>query len=334
MKSIIYALPILLLAAVIHAHAQGLAFNGNGKFRIVQFADIHYKTGEESSIRTIAMMNRILDAEKPDLVVFTGDNVISNPQQAGWDEILDPAIARGIPHAVTLGNHDDEHDWTRGEIIDYISAKPYSLSRKGPASINGVANYVLEVSRNDAGGTAAVIYILDSGAYNAVDGLDGYDWFGYNQVEWFRATSGALTRGNRGKPFPALAFFHIPFHEYSQLWDTTRNYIKAMPKYGVRTEKECPGILNTGMYAAMVEAGDVIATFVGHDHNNDYIGYLNGICLAYGRCTGVGSAYNNIGYGARIIELTRDAGRTFTTWIRDEQDQVLHPVTYPTSFFE
>ncbi|MDR1343798.1 MAG: metallophosphoesterase, partial [Tannerellaceae bacterium] len=127
MKKITLALCAALTLGSIYAQDLKLGFNGDGKFRIVQFADIHYKTGTEASTKAIGMMKRIIEAEKPDLIVFTGDNVISSPQKQGWDEILDVAIGRSIPYAVTLGNHDDEQDWTRGQIFDYIVSKPYSL---------------------------------------------------------------------------------------------------------------------------------------------------------------------------------------------------------------
>lgn len=48
-------------------------------------------------------------------------------------------------------------------------------------------------------------------------------------------------------------------------------------------EKACAPLLNTGMFAAMKEAGDVMGTFVGHDHDNDYSVMWHGILLAYGR---------------------------------------------------
>jgi hypothetical protein len=307
-----------------------LKFDKDGKFRVLQFTDIHYQQGTPSADRTLRLMRRLIEAEKPDMIAFTGDIVISNPQRPGWDEVLGTAIESRTPYAVVLGNHDDEHDWTRDQIFDYILTRPFATMEKGPAGIKGTGNYVLKVSGREAQ-TAALLYFFDSGAYAGLDGQDGYDWFGHDQVDWYRRTSRDLSRANGGTTLPALAFFHIPLHEYTLLHDTTKNYVRKAPVFGVRTEKECPGILNTGMFAAMVESADVMGTFVGHDHNNDYIGCLSGVCLAYGRSTGAGSAYNKIGYGARVIVLT-EGKREFETWIRDEQNQVLHRVTCPDSF--
>jgi hypothetical protein len=81
----------------------------------------------------------------------------------------------------------------------------------------------------------------------------------------------------------------------------------------------------------MVEHGDVMGTFTGHDHNNDYIGCLNGICLAYGRFSGSKTTYTDIGYGARVIELTQSV-RTFDTWIHASDGSILYRVKYPDGF--
>lgn len=323
---------ILLLAicfTTIHAQ-KALHFGKNGKFKIVQFTDIHYKCNSSESAKSIAMMQRVLDSEKPDLVAFTGDIVTNTPAKPGWDEVLAPVIDRKIPYAVALGNHDDEQDWTRRQIMEYVVQKPYSLTQEGPAYLKGVGNYILAI-KDETGKTGAVLYFMDSNAYNNLGGQKGYDWFGTDQVDWYAKNSTSLTKQNGGNPYPALAFFHIPLQEYALLSDTTKNFVKKSPIFGTRKEQECPGFLNTGMFASMVEHGNVMATFTGHDHNNDYIGYLNGICLGYGRFSGSKTTYTNIGYGARVIELTQSE-RTFSTWIHDSNDSILYQTKYPDSF--
>jgi predicted phosphodiesterase len=330
MKKFIFSVAAILTFGLVFGQKTELNFNRDGKFKIVQFTDIHYQTGTEGSAQALRLMKQILDAEKPDLVVYTGDVIVCQPQKQGWDEVLALSAERKIPHAVVLGNHDEEHDWTRVQILDYIETKPCSFSLKDPDHLNGAGNYVLEI-KNSEQKTGALLYFLDSKSYNKVGEQKGYDWFDFDQIDWYRSRSRTFTAENGDKPYPALAFFHIPLHEYTLLTDSSKNYVERAPLFGVREEKECCGILNTGMFAAMVESGDVMGTFAGHDHDNDYIGCLNGVCLAYGRCTGVNSTYNKIGFGARIIEL-KDGERSFVTWIRDDQGRSLHNVTYPDSF--
>jgi hypothetical protein len=321
---------MILSAISLSGQNAALHFNTNGKFKIVQFTDIHYHPEKEGAEKSIRLMKQVLDAEKPDLVVFTGDIVTYNPQKTGWDDVLNTVIEYQIPYAVVLGNHDEEHNWTREQIINYITTKPYSYTQKGPDNIKGVCNYILELTGNKEK-TSALLYFFDSNAYNQVNNQKGYDWFGFDQIDWYRKNSRSFTQTNRDTPFPAMAFFHIPLQEYTLLMDTTKKYVKNAPVFGTRAEKECPGIINTGMFAAMVSCGDIMGVFTGHEHDNDYIGCLNGICLAYGRFTGTSNSYNEIGSGARVIELIENQ-RRFETWIRDEQNQVVHKVVYPDSF--
>src|SRR6478609_7796952 len=52
-----------------------LNFNPDGKFKIVQFNDT--QDDERIDRRTIELMEKVLDTEKPDFVVLNGDNIAS-----------------------------------------------------------------------------------------------------------------------------------------------------------------------------------------------------------------------------------------------------------------
>src|SRR5690606_35848906 len=127
-----FFLPLALLVtlSLTTLSAQQLRFNTQGKFKIVQFTDIHYKAGAEPSQHSVRMMEATLDTEKPDLVVFTGDIVVSAPTKKGWDEVLDVVISRNIPYMVTFGNHDDESEMKRHEVADYVAAKKLLVNNK------------------------------------------------------------------------------------------------------------------------------------------------------------------------------------------------------------
>lgn len=327
MKKIVLFLFCCLCVLYVKAQSEmsGLHFQG-GNFKIVQFTDVHYVSGSDDSKGSIQRMEKTLDSEKPDLVVFSGDVVTCKPQKKGWDEILEIAVKRKLPWAVVLGNHDDEYDWTRDEIMSYITTKPGCLSQKGPDYLKGFGNFVLQI-KGENQKTAALLYCMDSNAYSTITGIKGYGWFGFDQIDWYRKESAFFTKKNDGNPLPALAFFHIPLPEYSLLSDTSKHCVV----YGTRKEKECSGVLNTGMYTAMLECGDVMGTFVGHDHDNDYIGNLYGICLAYGRFSGSKTTYTSIGSGSRVIVL-KEGKREFQSWLLNEKNEKLYPVVYPDSF--
>lgn len=327
MKKELVLITLFILGVVsLSAQHKVLNFDTNGKFKIVQFTDIHYKQGVPASDVAIKLIEEVLDAEKPDLVVFTGDVIWAKPVLQGLDEVFAPVVERKIPWAYIFGNHDDEFDVSREELMKYVKKKPYCLAQPGNKKLKGIGNYVLEVRDSTNKKIKTVLYFMDSGSYTPIESIGGYNWFDFGQVEWYREQSAKYTRKNNKIPYPALAFFHIPLAEYPLM--------KADPKsiiIGNKDENECNGRLNTGMFAAMRIAGDVMGTFVGHDHNNDYIGMYHDIALAYGRYSGGKTVYNDLGLnGCRVIELTEDK-REFNTYIRLLGGEKLFHVKYPDS---
>lgn len=60
-----------------------LSFNKNREFKIVQFTDTHINQKDEDISLVLHVLNNVVDDEKPDLVIFTGDIVTeNNPQKA------------------------------------------------------------------------------------------------------------------------------------------------------------------------------------------------------------------------------------------------------------
>lgn len=296
-----------------------LRFRADHTFTIVQFTDTHFKNGEASDGVTADLMRAVLAAESPDLVIFTGDVIDGGHCEdpaASWLRALSPVIARGIPWATVFGNHDDEGALSRLDLMRLQRDLPGCLAHPGPADVSGVGNYVLPVWSAQADRTAAHLYCLDSNSYAEPnwrgEKLEGYGWIRRDQIAWYLRTAQELAAANRGEFLPALAFFHIPLPEYDEVWD-------HHTCYGVKYEPVCSPRINTGFFAALVEAGDVMGTFVGHDHINDYMGELHGIRLCYGSATGF-STYGLFGkvlHGARVIRLV-EGERDFTTWLRLE----------------
>lgn len=322
---------IALLVTIISANlnAQTLQFKSGKDFKIIQFTDVHYKPNVEASDTAIILIKEVLDNELPDFVVFTGDLAWDKPTKECFDDVLAPVIEREIPWAYVHGNHDDEHGWTRTQIMDYLITKPYCMAVHGDKHLKGNGNYILELrASKDISMVESILYFMDSGAYN--DKYKGvgwsYDWFSHDQVSWYRKESEAYTSQNKGTPYRALAFFHIPLAEYPMMSANKENII------GNYKEAECNGKVNTGMFGAMLESGDVIGTFVGHDHDNDYIGNYMGIGLTYGRYSGGNTVYNNLGLnGCRVITLS-EGEKGFSTYIRLRGGEKLFPVDFPESF--
>lgn len=72
MRSVVLA---LFIAGVIAGGNKTLQFNKNGKFKMVQFTDIHFGESDETDRANEKLIADVLEAEKPDLAVITGDVV-------------------------------------------------------------------------------------------------------------------------------------------------------------------------------------------------------------------------------------------------------------------
>ena len=303
-----------------------LRFSNGGRFKIVQFTDTHLSDfeardkGESQEVMTqratklrielFATIRGILDAERPDMVIFTGDNVLVPGQT--YDrlrELIEPMVERRIPWAISMGNHDTEFTKkSQRDMMAFLETLPFSLCVCGPSVLGGGGNYVVPVLAHGSARVVAAIYCMDSGDYADAKLSDGYAWFSFEKVAWFRKQSQELTTANAGIPLPALAFFHIPFPEYKEALSSGR-------AVGFKREEVCCPKLNSGMFAALVESQSVMGAFVGHDHNNDCAASFHGILLAYGRKTGNFSYLDLPCGGGRVIEM-EEGKRGFSTWIR------------------
>lgn len=309
------------------AQKPSLKFNKDGKFKIVQFTDVHYIHGNPKSAISIERINEVLDAEKPDLALFTGDVIYGKPAEEGLRTILNLAADRKIPFGLTFGNHDDEQGLTRKQLFDIIRTIPYNLT-DSVAGVSGASNFIIPLKSSDGKKDAAILYCLDSHSYSRINGVGGYDYIKFDQIQWYRENSARYTQQNGGTPLPSLAFFHIPLPEYNQAASDETAILT-----GTRKEKACAPQLNSGMFASMKEMGDILSVFVGHDHDDDYAVFWKGILLAYGRYTGGDTVYNNLTNGARVIEMTEGA-KDFKTWIRLKGGEIINRVNYPSDFIK
>lgn len=91
-----------------------------------------------------------------------------------------------------------------------------------------------------------------------------------------------------------IAFVHIPIPEFVKVGNN-KDYLGIKKEYS-----SCPHV-NTGIFDAMRDA-NVKALFVGHDHDNNFQGNLEGVQLVYGRKAGYGG-YMSFPAGSTVIEI-------------------------------
>ncbi|CAL8463973.1 g3508 [Coccomyxa elongata] len=292
-----------------------LKFDEDGYFKIIQLADLHYGHFPETDEHTDKVIANLLSYEQPDLAVLSGDMVSGFAWDGtnGWFEkrfrqLIKPIAAAGVPYALILGNHDDEADLSREQIVLLdMRLQQGSLTQLGPREAMGLSNYYLDIAANKGGGPAARIWMLDSGGRGCDWQYGGSGCVERPTIWWMNGTLVRLPR------VPSLAFVHVPVPEFMEVWN------RGAARGSKHEPVNCP-MSDTGLFKALKSMG-VTALHSGHDHDNNYEGLLDGVRLAYGHKTGYGS-YGpppGWGHGARVILLKAgQAAHEAETWIRLE----------------
>lgn len=273
-------------------------------YKILQLTDLHLQLFRPEQVEDVfARMDKLVKWEDPDLITVTGDLVYSTPSDTLMRLIVRKLDSFERPWVIVYGNHDHEHGCTRQQLAQIIVESQHTLNTIGPDG--SLAD--MEIPADNWH-----LFFLDSHAYSTdpVDYLNfSYAWFTDEQVQWIRETAG------KHPDKPSVAFFHIPFPEYA---DTTGHI-------GTFGEPVCCGKYNPGMFNAMKETG-FVATFCGHDHDNDYVVDHEGVLLAYGRYSGSNGEYNHLPKGARVIVLHSDGH--LDTWIREGNGKIVQNYSY------
>lgn len=308
----IYTFALLFLSISVLSYGQTdiqFRFNKDGQFKVAQFTDIHWDNNSPNCVETTATINHVLATEKPDIAFLTGDVVTAKPAKEGWMAIAKIFEEARIPWTVLLGNHDAEQGYTRREVFAMLEGLPYYVGENGPENITGSGNYVIPVLGSNSGSPAALLYGIDSNDYPTNPKNGHYDWIHADQINWFRQ-KGKESVVENGKSLPSLVFFHIPIPEFE-------NIVGKETTIGIKEEGVASPEINSGFFCAMLEQGGVMGAFVGHDHDNDYIGLYHDIALGFGRTTG-SDAYGKLERGSRIITLYENRNK-FDTWIRTKK---------------
>lgn len=316
-------LGLTMLMCIGQAFAQNTLRFKKGLFKIVQITDLHYKLGVKASEQGLACVREMVQTEKPDLVVVTGDIIYSAPADSTLSVVLKTFAQLGVPFCMTFGNHDYDFKTPAVALYNQMQKTPNCVM---PVLQGKNTDYSLPILSSNGKRTAAVLYCIDTHNKPAIGGIGGYQWISHNQITWYRQRSMVYKQKNGGRPVPSLAFLHIPLPEFNYATANTQ-----CPMYGSRLEKAYSPSINSGMFASIKEMGDIMGVFCGHDHDNDYaVSYFN-VLLAHGRFSGGNTEYNHLKRGARVIVL-KEGKREFDTWIREVGGNVLYRTTYPKSY--
>ncbi len=291
-------------------------FTTDRDFKVLQLTDVHIGGGWLSLSKDAMALNAVaamIAAEKPDLVVVTGDVSYPVPFSAGTLNNLSSAKVfaalmeqLGVYWTLSFGNHDTEaySYYGRETISEFYSNEEfkYCLFEAGPEEIDGYGNQVINIKNSD-GIITQSLFLFDSHSYTDGDFLGifwKYDNIHENQVQWYKDTVLSLNAQNdalykkqgvdKKSDIKSAAFFHIPLAEQRDAWyEYADNGFKDTENvkfnYGVAGESGkivfC-GVGEDNLFETMLELDSTKAIFCGHDHYNNFSVTYKGIRFTYG----------------------------------------------------
>ena len=328
-------------------------FTTDGEFKIVQLTDVHIGGGIFSRAEDKKAMNAVaamISAEKPDLVVVTGDISFPVPYISGT---INNAYAHrlfirlmenlGVYWTVSFGNHDSEaynyhgRQWV-GDLYADPSHKYCLMADDG--ELSGVGNHVINIKNTD-GLVTESLYMIDTHAYTDDDPLGikwDYDYVKEDQIAWYAACVDKYAKENArlidamssedAQKFDhlrtpkSLCFFHIPLREVKLAYD---EYVAAGRKdtddvsYAEGHDGESGKVVYCSetdelLFETILEKGSTTALFFGHDHLNNLVLEYKGITLSYGYSIDylAYSGIDKLGYqrGCTVITCSPDGEAT------------------------
>lgn len=308
--------------------AKALRFGSDGKLRIMHITDTHLS--EENLADSVYLTAAACDREKPDVVVLTGDIAMSDTLEETFRKagaLMNVFEERNIPVAVTFGNHDSESGViSREDLMAYFNSFSCSISVDDGELLPWCGTYNVPVLASNSESVKFNLWVFDSGDY---DEEEHYSNVSEKQVKWYIEKSKALEE-KAGEKVYSLAFQHIIVPEvydglkevkhkgafiYERLYGEGRYYAfdPDTQNYGKFHETPCAGYYNHGQFDAMVQRGDVLAMFTGHDHTNAFGVKYKGIDIVNSLSTRYNGDAFSTQYGYRMITVDENNTSKYET---------------------
>lgn len=273
--------------------------DANGKiksddFVIVSTTDFHFDVDHEINYKAVKNFVQHLKDIKPDLVVLTGDNILSKFQQIDAIQFAQMMEEIGIYWTAVFGNHETREDrgfykWLlQKSFCDY----KHCLCKFGPEELFGYGNFTVNIL-GEGGKLLKTLFHFDSGRdvldrdkekYGLPADFKGYDFLKKEQIDFYKNETAKLKKEYGSAD--SFMYMHIPLPEYAHAFKEDENG-KFVPSgeceilYGEQYEGVGSSHYNSGMFDAILETGSTQAVFCGHDHINDWCAIYKGVYLTY-----------------------------------------------------
>lgn len=187
-------------------------FTSDDDFKVLQFTDVHIGAGAFSIKKDSWALNAcatLIQKERPDLVIVTGDIAYPVPFQAGtFNNLREAELFATLMERLQVywvpvfGNHDTEvySMYNRAEISEFYSQDKwkYCLFQSDSDKVDGYGNSIIKVCNSD-GLISQALVLLDSHSYIDGDIMGikwAYDNIHQNQIDWYKQEITRLNADN------------------------------------------------------------------------------------------------------------------------------------------
>lgn len=311
-----------------------LNFNSNGKFKILMLSDIQETL--DYNPKTFDGIRKLINKENPDLVVLGGDNCngLVIKTEAELDAYLDiltaPMEERKIPWMHVFGNHD--HDI---EIDDLHKTKMYEKYEycisKHTENIYGTTNFVLPIYYSNKQEVAFHLWGMDSNNLISESDIEindktsdipnvptmssVWDILHFEQLMWYYNSSKELEDYSK-KKVDGIMFMHIPLWEFQYIVDNP----EATCAKGSMVETMGMGKFNSGLFATIMQRGDIKCIACGHSHNDCFEGIYCNVKMCLDACAGYSPYGTDSLRGGRVFVLDENDTARIDTYMVHYKD--------------
>ena len=282
-----------------------LRFSKDGTFRVLMMSDIQESAAYDP--RSLRSVCALLDHAKPDLVIWGGDNCYG-PEIHSMEDLKSflnvfaaPMEERHIPWAHVFGNHDHDVPCDIGVIQALYEAFPMCVSMHTDDTVHGKSNFVLPIYDRSGERVVFSVWGLDTNNEaceldhllpqgnmkdaawlpNNTLGIGRWSTLYFDQLLWYWNTSCQLEKAC-GEKIPGLLCMHIAPPEFTMAAANPEQCVKQ----GSFVEPLDSSIVNSGLFAQILQRGDIRTISCGHTHKNDFEAEYCGIRLCWDACAG------------------------------------------------
>ncbi|MBR3780242.1 MAG: metallophosphoesterase [Clostridia bacterium] len=303
--------------------------NGNIKsddFVIVSTTDFHFDVDHDINTKAVRNFVNHIKEVRPDLVVLTGDNILSKYQQIDAIQFAQMMEEIGIYWTAVFGNHETREDRGFYKWLLFKSFCDYDhcLCKFGPDDMFGYGNFTVNIL-GEGGKLLKTLFHFDSGRdildrdkekYGLPADFNGYDFLKKEQIDFYKNETAKLKRQYGSAD--SFMYMHIPLCEYSHAFKDDGNG-RFVPTgeceilYGEQYESVGCSSFNSGMFDAILETGSTQAVFAGHDHVNDWAAIYKGVHLVY-----------SLPGGYAVYNMGDKTGKPESEWVEGVTITTLH----------